>query len=90
MTTRIYAVGNSEGTRLVRAATQAQALRHVAKSSYDVRVASQNDLVATIGTGAKVEEAGADEAESTACPDQNCAKYRNINGGCDLCVAPCL
>ena len=62
MTTRIYAVGNSEGTRLVRAATQAQALRHVAKSSYDVRVASQDDLVTVLATGSKVEEAGAEDA----------------------------
>lgn len=67
MTTRIYAVAVADAvernpTRLVRAGNQAQALRHVAKASFEVRVATQDDLVSALSTGATVEEAGAEEA----------------------------
>lgn len=24
------------------------------------------------------------------CGDGNCSKYRNMNGGCDVCGAPCI
>ncbi len=42
--------------RLVRAAHPANALRHVAADEYSVTVATQDDLVALLSDGAKVEE----------------------------------
>jgi hypothetical protein len=58
---RIYLVENkaAEEQHLVRAASQAQALGHVVRNDIDVRVATQDDLVALAGNGTKVEEAGA-------------------------------
>lgn len=57
MTTRIYIVTNGTADpRLVRAANQAQALRHIVKP-YKAEVASQDDLVALVTAGAKVEDA---------------------------------
>lgn len=55
MSERIYAVFNGNSGRLVRAKNRAQALSHVAQSTFNIRVASQNDLVALLGNGAKVE-----------------------------------
>lgn len=58
MTTRIYIVTNDTSEpRLVRAANPAQALRHVARATFSTAVASQDDLVAAVGKGAKVEDA---------------------------------
>ena len=68
MSKRIYSVtdGATAITRLVRAANQAQALSHVARSTFSVQVASQNELVAQLQSGTKVEEAGAEpEPETT-------------------------
>lgn len=63
MTTRIYIVRNgASDPRLVKAANQAQALRHIVKP-YKAEVASQDDLVAALSKGVKVEEARAEEAE---------------------------
>jgi hypothetical protein len=50
MTTRIYLVGPKNGAaggrnRLVRATSQAQALRHVVDDTLAVRLASQDDIV---------------------------------------------
>lgn len=57
MSDRIYIVRNGAGDpRLVRAANQAQALRHIVKP-YTAEVASQDDLVAAISRGVKVEDA---------------------------------
>lgn len=68
--TRIYIVtpkivedGKPVAKRLVRAPTPAQALRHVA-SEFDVAVASQDDLVAAVADGVRVEDAGAKGAAS--------------------------
>jgi hypothetical protein len=59
---RIYVVapktaedGKPVARRLVRATNQAQALRHIA-SELIVTVASQDDLVALVAGGVKVEE----------------------------------
>lgn len=62
--TRIYAVQrNASGTmRLVRATSQAQALRHVAVDEYDVDVATQDQLVAAVGAGVQVETATSTDA----------------------------
>jgi hypothetical protein len=58
MATRIYIVTGPTGTRLVKAAAPSQAITHVAKSVFDARVASQDDLVEAIGNGVKVETYG--------------------------------
>jgi hypothetical protein len=63
MSKRIYIVRplrDGPKARLVRAANNAQALRHVALDTLTAEVASQDDLVRLVGQGAKVEEAGAD------------------------------
>lgn len=61
METRIYVVrhslGESEVKKLVRAGTPAQAIRHAVKASVEARVAEQDDIVALVSAGAKVEEA---------------------------------
>lgn len=60
MTTRIYLITNGAADpRLVRAPNQAQALRHIVKP-YKAEVASQDDLIAALGKGVKVEEAKAE------------------------------
>lgn len=56
---RIYVVGASE--RLIRAQTIVQARNHVAKQTIDVRLASQDDLIALAATR-KVEQAVEDVA----------------------------
>jgi len=56
MTIRIYVVrDDKQGTRLVRAGHPAQALSHVAKSTYTVCVADQETLVRLLGAGVQVE-----------------------------------
>jgi hypothetical protein len=63
MSTRIYLVTNgASDPRLVRAGTPAQAIRHVTKPIYAAEVASQDQLVAWLGKGTKVEDAK-DDAE---------------------------
>jgi len=63
--TRIYLVQDTEtkSNALVRAANQAQAIRHVARNRLSVTVASQDDLVELLAAGVKVEDAGKDEPE---------------------------
>jgi len=57
MTDRIYIVRNgASDPRLVRAANQSQALRHIVKP-YTAEVASQDDLVVALSKGIKVEDA---------------------------------
>ena len=55
---RIYLVKINDKNRLVRAATQSQALYHVARDVAKVKVASQDELLACIVDGVKVEIAG--------------------------------
>lgn len=55
MNERIYAVYHGDAGRLVRAKSRAQALSHVAQSTFNVRVASQDELVTLLGKGAAVE-----------------------------------
>lgn len=74
MAKRIYIVRNmyaEPGTepRLVRAHSQAQAIRHVARD-FESEVAGQEDLVRAVGNGVVVETAG-DEAEDKAPPTDN-------------------
>jgi len=55
MSERIYAVYHGTTGRLVKSKTRAQALSHVAQSTFNIRVASQDDLVALLKSGAEVE-----------------------------------
>jgi hypothetical protein len=55
MSARIYAVYDGKNGRLVKAKTRAQALSHVAQSTFSVQVASQDELVTLLGIGVKVE-----------------------------------
>jgi hypothetical protein len=61
MDTRIYCVVGGQKMRLVRAGNRSQALRHVAKDSFDVSVATQDQLCDLIVAGTKVEEATAED-----------------------------
>lgn len=57
--TRIYLVTNSAGAaRLVRATVASQAITHVAKSVFTAKVASQEELIAELINGTKVESYG--------------------------------
>lgn len=61
MSQRIYSVTTPEGKiRLVRASVKQQALAHVAKSTFTVSVASQDELIKAITAGAKVEDFAAE------------------------------
>ena len=68
MSTRIYIITNRDNDQqhLVRAATPAQALRHVARSKFGVAVAAQEALVELLTSGTKVEDAGADDPQVLA------------------------
>lgn len=64
MAERIYAVYHGSTGRLVRASTRAQALSHVAQSTFNIRVASQDELVTLLGQDVKVESVrDADQSE---------------------------
>lgn len=51
---RIYRIDDGHADRLVRATSQAQAIRHVA-SGFSVRVATQDDIVSLLSEGVTVE-----------------------------------
>jgi hypothetical protein len=57
MSTRIYLVTDIETNkhRLIRAANQAQAIRHAAQTRFDIEVAGQDDLVSLLTHGVPVE-----------------------------------
>ncbi len=65
--TRIYFVAVEGVPYLVRAAHPSAAMMHVARNVATVRVASQDDLVANLSAGVKVETAG-DESEPEPAP----------------------
>lgn len=56
---RVYAVCDGVKTRLVRASTQAQALRHVARDTFTVAVASALETAELMNLGVKLEAAAA-------------------------------
>lgn len=68
MATRIYLVTNkaNDSQRLVRAANQAQAVRHVARDTISTAVAAQETLVEMLTAGYRVEDARADQDEPEA------------------------
>ena len=55
--TRIYKAQTPTGARLVRAANRAQAVATVARDIIKAEVATQDDLVALVAQGVKVENA---------------------------------
>ena len=61
MAERIYIVHSAQGTRLVKANLRQQALSHAANSTFTVRVATQDDLVAQLTAGVKIEQFRAPE-----------------------------
>lgn len=56
--TRVYIVTGPTGNRLVKATVASQAITHVAKSAFSAKVASQDDLIAELSKGTKVEVYG--------------------------------
>lgn len=68
MSTRIYLVTDREtqAKRLIRAGSQAQAIRHAAASQFGAAVAGQDDLVQMLDAGIRVEDASKAEAEPEA------------------------
>jgi hypothetical protein len=58
--TRIYTVANATTTRLIRATTQAAAVRHATRTEYRCSVASTEDVVELLSKGVSVEDSGAD------------------------------
>ena len=62
MSQRIYRVINTDtaAEHLVRASSQAQAIRHVVKETYRAAVAAQETLVDLLSAGVKVQDASAE------------------------------
>lgn len=54
---RVYMVASNSGARLVRAGHRAQALQFVASQEYNIRVATQDDLIKCLAEGKAVETA---------------------------------
>lgn len=57
---RIYIIKAGESEKLVKAANQAQALRHVARTTYTVRTATAVEVAERMVAGLKVEDATAE------------------------------
>ena len=66
MAERIYIVHGPQGTRLVKASLRQQALSHVANSTFNISVASQDELVKAIVDGVTVEQYRAPEQPDLA------------------------
>ncbi len=68
MSNRIYLVIDREtqAKRLVRAGSQAQAIRHAVQGRFEATVAGQDDLVLLLAGGGTVEDASKAEAETAA------------------------
>jgi hypothetical protein len=54
---RIYIVTNGGTQHLVQAASQAQAIRHIAGKTFDVRIAKTLDVAQLMGNGVVLEVA---------------------------------
>lgn len=63
--TRVYLVTDrkTSAARLIRAANQAQAMRHAASDTFDISVATQNDLIELLHMDIDVEEANQGELQ---------------------------
>lgn len=66
--TRIYAVRNSEGhlSNLVRATSPAQVGAHMARRSFQIQVATQDDIVRAMASHHLTVEAARDEEAAPA------------------------
>ena len=66
MSTRIYLVTDREtqAKRLIRAGSQAQAIRHAVQGRFEATVASQDDLLGLLAAGQAVESAAPQAAET--------------------------
>ncbi len=62
---RIYKVTSGETTHLVQAASQAQALRHVAGKTFTVEVAKAIDVAQIMSKGVQVEVASVIAEQAT-------------------------
>ncbi len=62
----IYVVRDKDtgAKQLVRATNQPQAYRHVAMARYEVKAATANDVASLMASGASVQDAGPQSAES--------------------------
>ena len=71
--TRIYSVTDSEtaAVHLVRATSQAQAIRHVASTRYRAAVASQDELAALVTGGHTVNDATETQTDGPADAEQH-------------------
>lgn len=65
---RIYAVETDETIAMVKADSQAQALNHVIKSTYKVRIATAVDVVEYMQAGGTVEDVSVSPAPVLASP----------------------
>ena len=61
MAERIYIVHGPQGTRLIKASLRQQALSHVANSTFNIHVATQDDLVRELTAGKSIEQYRAPE-----------------------------
>lgn len=61
---RVYIVKSDLGARLVRAQNKAAALRHAARTSLAVKLATQDDIIACLGRQIAVEDADEDADEA--------------------------
>lgn len=62
---RIYVVTNGNNNHLVQAASQAQAIRHIAGKTFDVRVAKTLDVAQLMNKGVMLEVASSIPEQST-------------------------
>ena len=64
---RVYLVTGPKVSRMVRAASKAQAVRHVVADEYDARVATQDELIYFFGHGDnhEIEDAATKEDATT-------------------------
>lgn len=69
MSTRIYAATQAGGAQwLVRATSQAQAIRHIVRSQYSANVAAQETIVEAYERGERVVDATRDDDEPESHP----------------------
>lgn len=62
---RIYVVTNGNNNHLVQAASQAQAIRHIAGKTFDFRVAKTLDVAQLMNKGVMLEVASSIPEQST-------------------------
>lgn len=66
---RIYAVADGSTVALVRAVSPSQAITHITRARYSVRVASQDDIVSAVSAGGAVADATRDDPNTQPIPE---------------------